>query len=128
MGKHGDFQLGGVGFVMIGVTEMDRSVAFYRDRLGLELSVVEPNLAFAKAGAVTLGLSKGLAAIANPVAGAVEIVFNVPDVEAAYSALQQRGVAFAREPRQLTPREWGTNFTDPDGHHLSIFGPRIAAK
>jgi len=122
------FKLGGIGVVMIGVTDMDKSVAFYRDRLGLDVAVVEPNLAFAKAGSVTLGLSKGLAAIANPVAGAVEIVFTVPDVEAANAALKQRGVTFAREPRQVTATEWATNFTDPDGHHLSIFGPKSAAK
>lgn len=118
------FKLETIGVIMLGVTDMDRSAAFYRDRLGLDVMVVEPNLAFAKAGPITLGLSKGLAAIANPVAGAVEIVFSVPDVEAAYQALMQKGVTFTREPRQVTASEWATNFTDPDGHHLSIFGPK----
>jgi catechol 2,3-dioxygenase-like lactoylglutathione lyase family enzyme len=120
------FKLESIGVIMLGVTNMDRSTAFYRDRLGLELMVVEPNLAFAKAGHVTLGLSKGLAAIADPVAGAVEIVFSVPSVETAYQALMQKGVTFAREPRQVTATDWATNFTDPDGHHLSIFGPKSA--
>jgi len=122
------FKLGGIGVVMIGVTDMEASMAFYRDRLGLEVAAIEPNLALAKAGSVTLGLSKGLAAIATPVAGAVEIVFSVSDVDAAHTALQQRGVTFAREPRKVTANEWAANFTDPDGHHLSIFGPKVAAK
>jgi len=128
MNQPSTFKLESVGVIMLGITDMDRSAAFYRDRLGLEVMVVEPNLAFAKAGHITLGLSKGLAAIANPVAGAVEIVFNVPSVDVAYQALRQKGVAFAREPRQVTTTDWATNFTDPDGHHLSIFGPKCASK
>lgn len=128
MNQEPTFKLGNIGVVMLGVTDMDRSAAFYRDRLGLEVMVVEPNLAFAKAGGITLGLSKGLAAIANPVAGAVEIVFSVHDVDAAHAALKQKGVTFVREPRQVTANEWAANFTDPDGHHLSIFGPKCAAK
>ena len=128
MNQPNTFKLESIGVIMLGITDMNRSAAFYRDRLGLEVMVIEPNLAFVKAGSITLGLSKGLAAIANPVAGAVEIVFNVPSVETAYLALKQKGVTFAREPKQVTQSEWAATFTDPDGHHLSIFGPMTAAK
>lgn len=124
MSSAADFKLGGVGVIMLGATDVSRSVAFYRDRLGLEVMMAEPNLAFVKAGAVMIGLNKGLSAVATPVAGAVEIVFSVADIDTAFAAMKERGVVFAREPKQVTPREWAANFTDPDGHHLSIFGPK----
>jgi predicted enzyme related to lactoylglutathione lyase len=55
--------------------------------------------------------------------GATEVVFRVDDVRAAYEALRARGVEFIRAPRQVAGPNWGANFTDPDGHRLSIFGP-----
>jgi predicted enzyme related to lactoylglutathione lyase len=50
------------------------------------------------------------------------VVFSVEHVRAAYDALRRKGVTFSDEPRNVTGSSWSANFTDPDGHHLSIFG------
>jgi predicted enzyme related to lactoylglutathione lyase len=70
-----------------------------------------------------IGLSQDLGKARQPTAGATEIVFSVPAVKAAWRALKEKGVAFVHDPRQLTEKEWGATFADPDGHYLTIFGP-----
>jgi catechol 2,3-dioxygenase-like lactoylglutathione lyase family enzyme len=100
-----------------------RSLAFYRDKLGLKVQREIPGFAFVNAGAVTLCLSEPAAKVRGEVAGAGEISFSVEDVAAAYEALRRKGVQFAHEPRSVTPTIRVANFDDPDGNHLSIFGP-----
>lgn len=113
-----------IGHIMLGVTNIERSTAFYRDQLGLPLLGVHGGLAFFNAGGVTLMLSTELAKAAPNLTGATEVVFAVENVHSAYDALLARGVVFLREPRQVTPTDWAANFKDPDGHLLSVFGPK----
>ena len=112
-----------VGLVMLGVSDMARSVAFYRDTLGLPLAQQIPGFAFFNAGGFTLALSEPIAKNSAHMVGATEIVFSVEDVRAAHAALREKGVAFLIEPRVVNPPMWAANFNDPDGHRLSIFGP-----
>ena len=35
----------------------------------------------------------------------------------------ERGVTFLNEPRCVDGVSWAADFSDPDGHVLSIFGP-----
>jgi catechol 2,3-dioxygenase-like lactoylglutathione lyase family enzyme len=118
-----DFKLTQVSVVMLGVRDVTRSLAFYRDKLGLEVQRGIPGFAFLNAGAVTLCLSEPAAKVRGELAGAGEIVFSVEDVTAAYEALRGKGVQFTHEPRSVTPTTRVANFDDPDGNHLSIFGP-----
>lgn len=121
-----DLKLNRVAVVMLGVKDLPRSVAFYRDILGLEPQGEVPgDFAFFNGGGVMLALS---APHADPktsphIVGATEVVFGVENVTAAYDALRARGVGFTRTPRQIAGPNWGANFTDPDGHRLSLFGP-----
>jgi catechol 2,3-dioxygenase-like lactoylglutathione lyase family enzyme len=117
-----DFKLTQVSVVMLGVQDVTRSLAFYRDRLGLEVQREIPGFAFLNAGAITLCLSEPAAKVRGQVAGAGEVVFSVEDVTAAYQALNQKGVQFTHEPRNITPTMKVANFDDPDGNHLSLYG------
>jgi catechol 2,3-dioxygenase-like lactoylglutathione lyase family enzyme len=118
-----DFKLTQVSVVMLGVRDVARSLEFYRDKLGLTVQNEIPGFAFLNAGAVTLCLSEPAAKVRGQVAGAGETVFSVEDVAAAYQALRGKGVQFTHEPRSITPTAKVANFDDPDGNHLSIFGP-----
>jgi catechol 2,3-dioxygenase-like lactoylglutathione lyase family enzyme len=118
-----DFKLTQINYMMMGTTDLTRSLAFYRDVLGLTLQAEMPGLAFLDGGGVALSLSEEHAKLATPVAGATEIVFGVTDVTAAHAALTERGVEFLNSPRNVTGNQWAANFRDPDGHLLSIFGP-----
>jgi catechol 2,3-dioxygenase-like lactoylglutathione lyase family enzyme len=117
------FRLAKISLVMLGITDVDKSLAFYRDRLGLKLSAQFEGFAFFDAGGVTLALSRGLAQATGKGAGATEVVFSVEHVRAAYDALRNQGVEFSNEPHTVSPGNWVANFRDPDGHLLSIFGP-----
>lgn len=124
----GEFSLSKIGVLMVGVKDLDRAVAFYRDMLGLTLQQLIPNdFAFFNAGGMTLALSLPHAKNSPQLVGATEIVFSVEDVRAAYDALRARGVKFTAEPRNVTGTLWSANFNDPDGHRLSIFGPERKA-
>jgi len=116
----------GIGNLILAVNDMSRSLAFYRDALGLPVRFASGEFAFLQAGAVTLCLRHG-AAVAAAGHDEVEIVFDVADIHSAYETLKGRGIAFRVEPRAVTGDLWATDFRDPDGHLLSIFGRASAA-
>ena len=116
-------KLSQISVVMLGVTDVARSKAFYCDKLGLTAKAAFEGFVFLDTGSVTLVLSQSLSRAQAHVAGATEVVFAVGDVRTAHRALAARGIVFTHEPRQLTATDWGANFNDPDGHILSIFGP-----
>jgi catechol 2,3-dioxygenase-like lactoylglutathione lyase family enzyme len=119
-----DFKLTQIAVVMLGVQDVARSVAFYRDKLGLTVEREIPGFAFLDGGKVTLCLSEPAIKVRGQAPGAGEVVFSVEDTTAAYLALREKGVQFTHEPRSATPTTWVANFDDPDGNHLSIFGPQ----
>ena len=112
-----------ISIVMLGVRDLAASIEFYRDRLGLAVKGQMPGFAFLDAGPVTLCLSEPLARASANLVGATELVFPVERVRDAYQALQVKGVKFLNEPRNVVGANWAANFTDPDGHKLSVFGP-----
>ncbi len=118
------FKLKHIRFVMLGVTDLTRAVAFYRDKLGLSLNFQSTEFAFFDGGGVTLGLGTPLARGIPQIAGATEVVFGVEDVMGAYEALRARGIKFIYEPRNVTGTDWAAAFEDPDGHKLSVFGAK----
>jgi lactoylglutathione lyase len=112
------------------VSDLDRSVAFYRDVLGFELlrQAEGGYNSLARDGAV-IGMNAGhrlpaehpayIAPGERPGRG-VEIVLMVADVEAVYA---QALAAAPPELEPLTPRPWGlTDFrlVDPDGYYLRV--------
>jgi len=121
------FKLKQIGVVMLGVGELARSLAFYRDTLGLGFKGQNEGFAFLDAGGVMLCLSESLGRVSKHIPGATEIVFSVDDVRQAHKELASRGVMFIHEPRVITGPMWGANFQDPDGHNLSVFGPETKA-
>jgi catechol 2,3-dioxygenase-like lactoylglutathione lyase family enzyme len=118
-----EFKLSQIGVVMLGVADVVRSVAFYRDKLGLSVKQEIPGFAFLDGVVVVLALSQPLARATGQGPGSTEIVFSVEDVRAAHAALQAKGVAITQQPRIVSGPMWAANFNDPDGHRLSIFGP-----
>lgn len=112
-----------VSHVMLGVSDFNRSVAFYRDTLGFALQQQFESFAFFDGGTMTLALSGDIWNHAGKAPGAMQVVFGVENVKSAYAALKAKGVEFMNEPRNVNGRDWAANFRDPDGHLLSIFGP-----
>ncbi len=117
------FNLPPVSMIMLGVRDLEKSVSFYRDRLGIDIRQRIPGFAFLASGALTIVLSEPLAKNVSPLAGATEVIFSVNDVRASYEELKDQGVEFSQEPRNVSGPMWAANFRDPDGHLLTLFGP-----
>lgn len=119
-----------LGYVIRFASDLERSVAFYRDSLGLEVEHEAPGYAaFRVDGPVVFALLAR-----ERVAGLVEdeslpppqdrhegeIVFLTDDVDALYETLVEKSVAFLCPP---TDRPWGERtayFKDPDGYLVEI--------
>jgi catechol 2,3-dioxygenase-like lactoylglutathione lyase family enzyme len=122
-----DVKLSKVAHIMLGVTDLERSLRFYRDALGLAVQFAFEEFAFLDGGGVTIVL-RGTPNLGEP--GDImrtEVVFAVDDIDAAYRSLEARGVRFRVEPRVVTGDRYAADFRDPDGHVLSVFGPRTGA-
>jgi predicted enzyme related to lactoylglutathione lyase len=109
--------------ITLGVSSLAESVAFYRDTVRLELQGQAEGFAFFNAGPVSLVLNVPLGKAVEPRAGAMEIVFSVAGVRAAYTELTERGCQFTISPRVVNGPSWAATFTDPDGHRLTLYGP-----
>jgi catechol 2,3-dioxygenase-like lactoylglutathione lyase family enzyme len=112
-----------VSVIMLGVSDMLRSVEFYRNRLGLEVTTEGEAFTFLSGGGVTLALSRPHFQSLGKEPGCVEVVFLVDHVRETYDLLRARGIEFKNEPRPVTGPQWAANFTGPNGHMLSVFGP-----
>jgi methylmalonyl-CoA/ethylmalonyl-CoA epimerase len=117
------FRLSKASIVILLVTDLNRAVEFYRDRLGLKMTSTNEDFAFFDAGGITIALRGGRPKADPADLTATEIAFSVEHVKPAYEALRTLGVEFKREPRIVTGTTWAIDFRDPDGHVLSIVGP-----
>ena len=113
-----------INLIALGVSDLSTSVTFYRDKAGFTLQNQFESLAFFSAGPIMLMLNGGLRRPNGPLAGAMEIVVGVESVIASHKQLLDRGCTFINEPREVTPGSWASTFSDPDGHWLTLFGPK----
>ena len=114
-------------YTMVVVSDMQRSVAFYRDKLGIPLKFESPDWTEFATGSTTLALHGGGVAGPPPqgdpskIAGACSIGFNVEDVDKTYQELQAKGVRFVMAPTQREGE--GIKLAvaiDPDGLPVSF--------
>ena len=119
--------LGTIGQIHVSVSDVDRAVAFYRDVLGMTFLFRVPGqpMAFFDCDGVRLylGTPEAPEFRSNPV-----LYFDVPDIDEAFAALGERGVAFRDEPHVVHRTDvtelWMTAFTDPDGNNLVLMSER----
>ena len=100
--------------MILAVTDLNRAVEFYRDRLGLKLSSTNEDFAFFDAGGFMIALRGGRAKSDPADLTSVEIAFAVEHVKPAHQALRALGVEFKREPRIVTGSTWAIDFRDPE--------------
>lgn len=113
-----------IGRVILRVADLDESIAFWVERVGLDLAARGGAFAFLDGAGVQLALNQ---VEVRPDDGSLtEIVFEVDDVRASYDALAARGVPFEVELRPVTTdgshELWAAHFYDPDGHLASVTG------
>ena len=119
--------LGAVGQIHISVTNLERSVAFYRDVLGLEHPFTVPGqpMAFYKAGDVRLylGVPEDERFRSRPV-----VYCRVEGLDATYAAVVERGAASLERPQKVHD-DGSTSLhmafvEDPDGNPVGLMEER----
>lgn len=111
--------------ITLQVSDLDRSLHFYRDGLGIEFNQpTSAEAAGAQVGDVLLLLHKDFEpGLATKERGAgVELHFGVSDADVYSAELQGRGITPATKPED---RPWGRVFslTDPDGYAIEFVAP-----
>ena len=118
-----DLKIGKLGQVAFSVSDVDRAVDFYQDKLGLTL-LMRPHesMAFFEVGGVRLYLQK--AATPEEVERWSTLYFDCADIAAAAEALKAKGVELFAAPRRVTEQPaydlWMLFVKDPDGHLVGI--------
>lgn len=121
--------LGPVGQIHISVTDVDRSVAFYRDVLGIPHLFTVPGqpMAFFASGEVRLYL--GVPESPEYTSRCV-LYFTVADLDGEVDRITGLGVTFSDQPhvvhRTDTTRLWMAGLIDPDGHRIILMQERPA--
>jgi len=121
---------------ILAVSDFEASLAFYRDRLGLEVEATydDPPYATLVAAGARISLAEqghpaedrpgvAMAAPTDPSRASVVLVLEVGDAHAAHEALAAEGVHFLAEPYE--PPWGGCRFfcVDPDGYLVEIEQP-----
>jgi lactoylglutathione lyase len=101
------------------VEDMDRAIAFYRDKLGLELKFQSPFWTEFATGDTILALHPS--SDDNP-AGGVELGFAADDLGEFYARRAELGIDFTREPKEMHGVHIA-QIRDADGAHVSVSGP-----
>lgn len=116
-----------ISAVTLGVADLDRALAFYRDGLGWPLAGHSRGVAWLDTGGTRLALlpAAELAACGGVEAasGGVLLSHNVASAAAVDALLERARRAGARILRPAGAMEWGGRagfFSDPDGHAWEV--------
>ena len=112
--------LGPIGQISRSVRNIEQSVAWYKNKVGLTHLYTYGKLAFFDCGGTRLFLEEN----EQPSSESV-LYLRVPDIDAAYDELQKRGIVFTNAPHLIHrhddgTEEWMAFFDDPEGRTLAI--------
>lgn len=121
--KPAPFSLSAIGQVAIPVTDLERSIPFYRDVLGMRfLFQAPPGLAFFDCNGVRLLLDVP-ASRSSTIRSSI-LYFKVDEIHSAYQTLISRGVPFDQAPNLVAKMPdhdlWMAFFRDPDDNLLAL--------
>ncbi len=110
-----------VRHIHIWVKDVERTKAFYRDKMGFKISHETPgaNVEF-NDGTLWFGKFKGSG---NPGTDAITIGLGAASVQSAYDALKKNGAPLMNPPSEAHG-EWHFTLKDPDGYEIEVEGPK----
>ncbi|HEV2570629.1 VOC family protein [Methylocella sp. CPCC 101449] len=108
----------GLNHITLAVSDVGRSLTFYRDLLGLAVRAVWSDGAYLEAGSLWLCLSHDDEARTSPHPDYTHLAFSVSETE--YVDLSKRLVAECVVWKDDKSEGASTYFLDPDGHKLEI--------
>jgi len=109
-----------VGCVILKVSDLEKSVAFYRESLGIKVDFEMDSLAMLKTSGCFFGLEK--ASHNEKVGSGINLTFEIENgVDELYKELESKGVKFKGRPYNT---DWGGRIavlTDPDGYEVGFY-------
>lgn len=119
--------------IVLMVSDLQRSIEFYRDKLGMPVRYKSKGFVALDAGIIPLQL-EGLneakvifgaeAVLAEQEAGhRLALTVCVEDVDAAYRELKNKGVRFIKAPTDMPWGHRNADFVDPDGNIWVLYKP-----
>ncbi len=106
----------------LGVSELDRSVAWYQENLGFEMIYKVDEMAWCELKSPVDRVNIGLSQVEDlEVKGGATLTFGVTDVDTARSSLEDRGVKFDGETVTIPDMVKLATFYDPDGNKLMFY-------
>lgn len=106
-----------ISAITIIVRDMDRSLHFYHEILGLDIKYQSPAFTSLIKKGTILNLEKG-----NPENHWGRIIFYVKDVDKLWEYLNKKGFK-SSEPKNAAWNERYFHIIDPDGHEISFAQP-----
>ena len=112
--------LGPIGQISRSVRDIEQSIDWYKNKLGLRHLYTYGKLSFFDCGGTRLYLQENAAPAAESV-----LYLRVEDLHAAYEELQKRGISFSHAPHLIHRHddgleEWMAFFDDLEGRTLAL--------
>ena len=107
-----------VRHIHIRVMDVQRTKAFYRDKLGFKVTNETPTVV--EFPGLWFGNWRGQGAIPT---GGITIGIATKSVDATYNELKKRGVDLPKPPAPMRD-EFSFTFQDPDGYEIEVEGPK----
>ena len=123
MSDKNDFGLSAIGQIAVNAHDLDRAIAFYRDKLGMKhLFTVPPEMAFFDCDGIRLMLAlPEKPEFDHP---SSIIYFNVDNIQQAHQTLVERGVHFEEQPAFVANMGsydlWMAAFRDSENNLLAL--------
>lgn len=109
--------------VQLGVSDLDRAIAFYCDVLDFDLELRNDAIRWARVKPDIAGVTIGLGVREDAAgSGTVSINWAVGDIDAARKLLESRGVVFLGPTVTVPGVVRLADFTDPDGNRIRLAG------
>ncbi|HLG64217.1 MAG TPA: VOC family protein [Ktedonosporobacter sp.] len=118
-------QLHKPNYVIIYVSDMERSVSFYRDVLGLPMKFTSPGWTEFDTGTTTIALHRALnekqsQEVQRSTPGLAQLGFIIDDLQAAYETLKAQDVQFSLPPQKQPSGITLAILHDPDGLGITL--------
>jgi catechol 2,3-dioxygenase-like lactoylglutathione lyase family enzyme len=106
--------------ISVNVSDLDRSIAWWREMLGFEPTYVMAEYGWCELGTSIEGVGLGLGQVEEVTVGATTPTFGVSDIEAARGHMESRGVKFDGDTHEIAGQVKLCTFYDPDANPFML--------
>jgi catechol 2,3-dioxygenase-like lactoylglutathione lyase family enzyme len=106
--------------ISVNVSDLDRSIAWWREMLGFEPIYVMKEYGWCELATSIEGVGLGLGQVEEVKIGTTTPTFGVSDIEAARGHMESRGVSFDGDTYEIEGQVKLCTFYDPDGNPFML--------